>query len=197
MGRIVQVPARQGRAVSVQAGECFRVVDVEGQQVGDLFAFCADDVSEYASAEHTRVQVGRLFPRVGEHFVTNRRRPILLLEEDGSPGVHDMLCAACDPSRYASLGADRGHASCQENLLTAMSELGHDHLEVPQPINLFMNTPVRRDGAIALEPALTRPGDFVRLRVELDCILVLSACPQDLVPINGAAPTDLAIEFLD
>jgi uncharacterized protein len=181
----------------VRAGERLRVIDVEGQQVGDLFAFCTNDVSEYASAEHTRVQVGRLFPRVGEHFVTNRRRPILFFEEDGSPGVHDMLCAACDSSRYASLGADAAHASCQENLRTAIAAIGHDQLEVPQPINLFMNAPVRDDGTIALEPALTRAGDFVRLRAELDCIVVLSACPQDLAPINGAGPTGLAIEFLD
>lgn len=196
MARVVRVPAREGRAVSVRAGERFRVVDVDGQQVGDLFAFCAGEIAEYASAEHTRVHIGRLFPRVGEHFVTNRRRPILLLDEDASPGVHDMLCAACDPARYASLGAEGWHASCQENLVTAMAALGHAPVDVPQPINLFMNAPVGEDGTLALEPALTRPGDFVRLRAELDCTVVLSACPQDLVPINGGAPTDLAIELL-
>jgi len=52
--RIV-VPAREGRAVRMPAGGRFCVVDLEGQQVGDLFAFSADDITEYASAEHTRV----------------------------------------------------------------------------------------------------------------------------------------------
>src|SRR6266511_680667 len=118
----VLVPARQARAVQVPSGGRFRVVDVEGQQVVDLFAFVADDVSEYASAEHTRIWVNRLFPRPGEEFVTNRRRPILWFEQDNSPGVHDMLCAACDPIRYELLGA-KEHASCQENLQRAMAEL--------------------------------------------------------------------------
>lgn len=55
------VPAREGRGVRVAAGQRFRVIDVEGGQVADTFAFRADDVSEFHSAEHTRVHVNRLF----------------------------------------------------------------------------------------------------------------------------------------
>ena len=83
----------------IAAGDRVRVIDPEGGQVADVFAFCADDLSEYHSAEHTRVYVNRLFPRVGQQFVTNRRRPILTLAADTTAGNHDMLCAACDPSR--------------------------------------------------------------------------------------------------
>jgi len=187
----------EGRAVVVREGERFRVVDLEGQQVGDLFAFVADDVREYASAEHTRVALSRLFPRPGESFLTNRRRPILRFEEDASPGRHDMLCAACDPTRYASLGVVGPHASCQENLLAAMAGLGHAGVDVPQPINLFMSIPVGADGTLGWETAPTAPGDSVTLRAELDAIVVLSACPQDLNPINGPGPTALAVELLD
>jgi uncharacterized protein len=190
------VPPREGRSAGVNAGQSFRVVDLEGGQVGDLFAFSAADPTEYASAEHTRAYVSRLFPRPGEPFVTNRRRPILTLVEDDSPGVHDMLCAACDPERYAGLGVEGWHASCEENLREAMRRLGHERVEVPQPINLFMNIPVAADGSLGWEPAPTRPGDAVVLRAELDCIVVLSACPQDIVPINGGNPTSLAIELL-
>jgi uncharacterized protein YcgI (DUF1989 family) len=191
-----QVPAREGRGLRLAAGTAFRVIDPEGGQVGDLFAFCADDVSEYASAEHTRVYNDRLFPRVGQPFVTNRRRPILMLEADDSPGVHDMLCAACDPSRYAGLGVEGWHASCQENLQTVMTELGHPHVEVPQPINLFMNIPVREDWMIGWEPALTKAGDSVTIRAVLDCYVVLSACPQDIIVINNQQPGPLELEVI-
>ena len=194
--RTVDVPAREGRGVRVSAGQRFRVIDVEGGQVADTFAFRADDVTEYHSAEHTRAYVSRLFPRPGEHFVTNHRRPILRLEEDSSPGIHDMLCAACDPERYTGLGVEGWHASCQENLRTAMAELGFDGVEVPQPINLFMNIPVREGGELGWEPAPTRPGDSVTMLAEMDCVVVVSACPQDLVPINNGNPTAIAIELL-
>jgi uncharacterized protein len=192
----IRVPAREGRGARVAAGGRFRVVDPEGGQVGDLFAFCADDVSEHHSAEHTRVFVNRLFPLVGEQFVTNRRRPILTFEADDSPGVHDLLCAACDPARYQGLGVEGHHASCQDNLRTAMAALGHPDVEVPQPINLFMNIPVRADGTIGWEPALTRPGASVTFRAERDCLVVLSACPQDIVVINNRAPGPLQLELL-
>jgi uncharacterized protein YcgI (DUF1989 family) len=192
----IEIPPREGRGVRMPAGAAFRVVDLDGRQVGDLFAFNAHDVSEYASAEHTRAYVSRLFPKVGEPFVTNRRRPILVLERDDSPGVHDMLCAACDPSRFELLGVEGWHASCQENLLRAMAELGHPEVEVPQPINLFMNIPVAADGTLGWEPARTRAGDSVTLRAEMDALVVVSACPQDIVPINDRNPTRLAIEVL-
>ncbi len=192
----IRIPAREGRAIRVSAGERFRVVDLEGAQVADVFAFCADDVSEYASAEHTRMHVNRLFPRVGEQFLTNRRRPILSFVADDSPGLHDMLCAACDPTRYAGLGFEGWHASCQENLEKAMAELGYDRIEVPQPINLFMNIPVGEDGSLGWEPAPTRAGDSVTFRAELDCFVVVSACPQDIVPINAGKPTPLSLELL-
>ena len=190
------VPAREGRGVRVAAGQRFRVIDVEGGQVADTFAFRADDVSEFHSAEHTRVHVNRLFPAVGEHFVTNHRRPILLLEEDRTPGVHDMLCAACDPERYTGFGVEGWHASCRENLERAMAELGFDRIEIPQPINLFMNIPVSGGGELGWEPAPTKPGDFVTLRAEMDCFVVVSACPQDIVPINNQRPGPVAIELL-
>src|SRR5215211_1584493 len=196
-GERIHVPAREGRAVEVEAGRTFRVIDVEGEQVADLFAFCSDDVTEYASAEHTRAYVDRLFPRVGEHFVTNRRRPILRFEEDRTPGVHDMLCAACDPTRYTGLGVEGWHASCQENLQRAMAERGFERVEVPQSINLFMNIPVGADGSLGWEPAPTKPGDAVTMRAELDCYVVVSACPQDIVPINGRNPTSIEIELLE
>ncbi len=193
----IPIPAREGRGVRLEAGRVLRVTDPEGGQVGDLFAFSAADVSEYASAEHTRAAVSRLFPRPGEAFVTNRRRPILWLERDESPGVHDMLCAACDPERYDGLGVEGWHASCEENLRTVMADLGHPEVEIPQPINLFMNIPVGADGSLGWEPAPTKPGDGVVLRTEMDCIVVVSACPQDIVPINGGDPTPLSIELLD
>jgi uncharacterized protein len=192
----IVIPAREGRSAHVEAGQSFRVTDREGGQVGDLFAFSAAGPSEFASAEHTRAFVSRLFPRVGEPFVTNLRRPILVLERDESPGVHDMLCAACDPERYAGLGVDGWHASCEENLREAMRRLGYESIEIPQPINLFMNIPVAADGELGWEPAPTQPGDGVVLRAEMDCIVVVSACPQDIVPINGGNPTSLAIELL-
>ena len=192
--RIV-VPAREARTIELAAGAAVRIVDLEGGQVADTFAYCLSDVGEHLSAEHTRVAVSRLVPQLGQAFVTNLRRPILTFEEDTSPGVHDMLLAACDPARYVGHGVEGWHASCQENTRRAMAQRGHD-VTVPQPVNFFMNTPVTDlDGTIGWGPSPTRAGDYVQLRAELPCIVCVSACPQDQSPINGeSGPTALALE---
>jgi uncharacterized protein YcgI (DUF1989 family) len=78
-----------------------------------------------------------------------------------------------------------------------MAELGFERVEVPQSINLFMNIPVAADGSLGWEPAPTKPGDAVTMRAELDCHVVVSACPQDIVPINGRNPTSIEIELLE
>jgi uncharacterized protein YcgI (DUF1989 family) len=192
----IHIPAREGRGFRVRAGQEFRVIDPEGQQVADLFCFVADDPSEYLSAEHTRVALGRLWPHIGEAFVTNLRRPILTWVADDSPGVHDMLCAACSPSRYELLGVEGHHASCEENLQLAMSELGHEDIEIPQPVNIFENNPILSDGTLGIEPAPYAAGDAVTFRAELDAIVVVSACPQDITTLNGGTPSRIGLELL-
>ncbi|MFF0307395.1 DUF1989 domain-containing protein [Streptosporangium sp. NPDC004379] len=192
----VVVPAREGRAVTVTAGQRVRVVDLEGGQVGDLFAFAADDPAEHLSASHTRSRTSRLFPAVGEPFLTDRRRPILTLVSDTSPGWHDMLIAACDPARYAALGVRGTHASCAENLHRSLTGLGLTSGVTPQPVNVFMRIPVQESGELRWLPAVSRAGDAITFEAVMDCVVVLSACPQDLVGINGNGPSPLAIDVL-
>lgn len=195
--RRLLVPAGEGRGLRVAAGTIFRVVDVDGGQVGDLFAFTADDPREYASAEHTRPSIGRLFPRAGQTVLTNLRRPILELVEDNSPGYHDTLYAACDPARYRLLGVDGEHRSCAENLRESMAALGVRDVAIPQPLNVFMDVRVDTDGEMTMRPASSRPGDHLVFRALLDCHVVLSSCPMDIVGISSGGITPLAIDLDD
>lgn len=191
---LVAVPAGTGRAVVVRRGARVRVIDVDGGQVGDLFAFAAGDAGEHLSASHTRTSTGKLFPAIGEQFVTTLRRPILTLVDDTSPGAHDMLIAACDPARYQALGVEE-HASCADNLQSALAPLRMSVDVIPQPVNVFMDIPVGANGDLSWLPATSRPGDAVTFTAEMDCVVVVSACPMDLNAINGARPTQLAIEI--
>lgn len=195
-GRRYVVPARQGRAARLARGQSIRIVNTHGTQVCDTWAFAADNPEEFLSWEHARARIERLIPRPGDPLVTNRRRPILTLVEDTSPGIHDTLIAACDLYRYETLGVAGYHDSCADNLRLAMMAIGRVAPEVPQPLNLWMNIPVAADWSIDWRPPVSGPGDQVVLRAEMDCIVVMSACPQDIIPINGAActPADVAFE---
>ena len=192
------IPARGGKAVRVARGAAIRIINTHGSQVVDTWAFNGDDVSEYMAMDATRAFNQRLTPRVGDHFVTNRRRPILALEEDTSPGRHDTLMAACDRWRYELLGVKEYHDNCADNLSQAMNELGLRETHTPSPLNLFMNIPWEEDGGLAFETPLSAPGDHVLLRALMDCVVAMSACPQDLLPINGLnqEPTEAHFEIV-
>ena len=67
----------------------------------------------------------------------NAHRPILIFVEDATPGIHDMLSAACDPVRYRDLGVEGWHASCEKNFQRALKTIGVEPPRfAPQPINL-------------------------------------------------------------
>jgi uncharacterized protein len=180
-----EIPARHGKAARLERGKSIRVVNTHGTQVVDTWAFNADDLGEFMSMEHCRSTWKRTMPRIGDGLLTNQRRPILTVVEDSSPGIHDTLISACDRYRYESLGHRGYHESCTENLHLAMAELGLKPPEVPCPLNMWMNIPVRPDGSLSFEPTVARPGDHVLLRAEMNVVVVFSACPMDLTPING------------
>jgi len=73
---------------------------------------------------------------------------------------------------------------------------------VPDPFNLFLNLPVSKDGegarrGVSFEAPLTKEGDYVCLRAEKLVVVVMSACPQDVLSINGGMPKDAHFQILD
>lgn len=161
---------------------------------------------EYMSMTHTRAATLHLRPKVNDTLVSNLREPILTLVEDTSPGIHDTLIAACDPARYKGLGVEdwQHHGSCSENLVLALKELndraglkgakgvGSDVTinSVPAPLNLFMNIPWNDEGDVSFDAPKSKADDYVRLKAERDVVVVMSACPQDVLDINNKNPTD-------
>lgn len=188
----VTIPARRGKAAFVRIGQLIRVTNTHGQQVVDTWAFSQADPSEFMSMEHTRASITRLVPRPGDQLRTNRRRPILTMMEDTAGGVHDTLIAACDRYRYEELGCEGYHDNCTDNLAQALAELRLTAPETPSPLNLFMNIPWTREGILSFEPPVSSPGSYVTFQAEMDLVIAFSACPQDILPINGRAgrPTE-------
>lgn len=196
---LAAVPARRGRAIRLHAGQAIRIVNTHGQQVVDTWCFNAEDMGEFMSMEHLHATLGSIFPAQGDALVTNRRRPILMLEADTSPGRHDTVIAACDVHRYAQLGCREYHENCTDNLHAALAQLDLRTARIPAPLNLWMNIPIDPDGRIIWGEPLSRKGDSVTLRAMMDCVVVLSACPQDMLPINGAdcQPTEVHYQVMD
>ena len=199
MAEVRTIPARRGSAAFVQRGQMVRVINTHGEQVVDTWAFVRHDPREFMSMEHTRATLVKIMPGVGDCLYTIRRRAILKIVEDTSPGIHDTLMAACDSHRYGLLGCTEYHDNCTDNLWAAMRSLGLTPPETPCPLNLFMNIPWQSGGELSFDPPVTRPGDSITFEAQLDAVMAFSACPQDLLPVNGTAgrPTEAHFQIFD
>ena len=181
------IPARHGKAFKVSTGDTLKLINTFGTQVVDCWAISSKNLDEHMCMEASRVWLQRLNPILGDTFVTNKRNPILTIVEDTSPGIHDTFMAACDKKRYELLGVESYHRNCSDNLIEAL-ENKNVFLErtILASFNIFMNIQVKSD-KITLKtlPTVSNPGDYIILRAEIDCYVVFSSCPQDIVKIQG------------
>lgn len=182
--------------LQVPAGHVLRVTNTRGGQVVDAWFLDAAQQQEHASMSHSRATLRTIRPSVGATFVTRQRVPIVTLVTDTTDGTHDMTMPPCDPYRYAQLG-EPDHASCTGNFAKALRQLGRPaDPPYPDPLNLFQNSPVHPDGVITFDPSTATAGGYVELRAERALVAVLSACPMDVMPINGGPPKDVLAQVL-
>ncbi|KAF5578309.1 polysaccharide deacetylase family [Fusarium pseudoanthophilum] len=195
-----QLPARQGRSILLRQGQSLQVINTHGKQVVDFWAFTWEDGHEYLSTSHTRAMLSSISLRKGNKLYSCRRKPILTLVDDTTPGIHDLLFPACDAERYRQLGVVGYHDSCHDNMHKAITDFPEIKVRddwVPDPLNLFMNVPVDHHGGIDIRAPTSDKGQYVILRAEVDLVVAMSACPQDMVNVNGDGPADCEYRVLE
>lgn len=189
----VIVPPRDARCFEVPAGCFFRIVSIEGSQVGDLNLWSAGNLDERFFSGKTRALHGT-------HLSTGDRlwsslpylRPMATITQDtldwyGFDGwggsVHDVIGTRCDPYTHRLLSGQDYHHCCHSNLTRALAR----HLRRPRTmvepavhdvLNVFMCTGFTRDtGQYFMKASPVRPGDFLEFFAEIDLLGALSACP--------------------
>lgn len=110
------IPARKGVAFTVKSGQEVKIINTHGKQVLDFFAFNQNNAHDYLSMVHTRTVNSKLILNKGDILYNTRRKPVLTLTEDTTPGTHDMVFAACDAERYRQMGFDGFHDNCSDNM---------------------------------------------------------------------------------
>jgi uncharacterized protein YcgI (DUF1989 family) len=197
MSRDVRITGGHGGRIEVAAGQLLEIVNIEGGQVLDLYGFAAQDHRVHSSPSHTRVMNDSFRLEVGHSIWTVRRDPMFdVLHDD--VGVHDLSLASCDRHRYAKLHEMPRHRSCRTNLAELVADFAIPYEWLPHPINIFQNTPIRMDGTYGdMRPSPAKAGDKMVLKARMDTIVVGSACPFDLLPLNGDRLTDILFAVRD
>jgi uncharacterized protein len=188
------IPARDASCFYVPAGHFFRIISVEGPQVGDLNLWNAGDLTE-------RFYSGKTRALHGTHLSTGDRmwsafphlRPMATITDDTldwygfdafGGAVHDVIGTRCDPytNNLLSNGGQYHHC-CHSNLTRAFANstglsLSQAETHVHDVLNVFMCTGFTRDtGQYFMKASPVRPGDFIEFFAEIDLLAALSACP--------------------
>lgn len=187
------VAPRDAACIEVPAGAFFRVVSVEGPQVGDLNVWNANDLSEHFYSGKTRALHGthlsagdRLWSRF-PHL-----RPLATIVDDtldwygfdeSGGSVHDVIGTRCDPYTGRLLSGGDYHYCCHSNLVRALAAHTGLSLAEAEPLvhdvlNVFMCTGfLRGTGQYFMKASPVRPGDYLEFYAEVDLLVGLSACP--------------------
>jgi uncharacterized protein YcgI (DUF1989 family) len=193
MTQKIIVPPRDARTFTVPAGYFFKIVSVEGPQVGDLNLWARKDLSEKFYSGKTRALHGTHLG-VGDRLWSGfpYLRPMATITYDTldwygfdayGGGVHDVIGTRCDPYTGRLLGGADYHHCCHSNLTRALAaETGLPLLaaerHVHDVLNVFMCTGFTEDThQYFMKASPVRPGDFLEFFAEIDLLGALSTCP--------------------
>jgi uncharacterized protein YcgI (DUF1989 family) len=189
----IRVPPRDAATFKVPAGYAFRIISIEGPQVGDLNLWNLHDLTERFFSGKTR-QLHATHVTRGDRLWSSLPglRPLATITHDtlewygwdsDGGGVHDVIGTRCDPYTNRLLTGGDYHHCCHSNLTRAMaSELDKSPSEVEPLIhdvlNVFMCTGFTQDThQYFMKASPVRPGDYIEFLADIDLLGALSACP--------------------
>ncbi|MBO3760158.1 DUF1989 domain-containing protein [Ciceribacter sp. L1K22] len=189
----VIVPPREGRTFTVPKGHFFRIVSIEGPQVGDLNLWNTNDLNERFFSGKTRA-LHATHVTTGNRLWSNlpSLRPMATITHDTlgwygfdeyGGGVHDVIGTRCDPYTHRLLAGGDYHHCCHSNLTRALAgargmTFGQAEPFVHDVLNVFMCTGFTADThQYFMKASPVRPGDYLEFFAEIDLLGGLSACP--------------------
>jgi uncharacterized protein YcgI (DUF1989 family) len=176
---VSRIAPQSGVGFRMKRGEVLQVIDPMGEQVSDLFAFASGNPNCALSSGRSIDYAGKIYLSTGDVLWSNDSRPMFTILRD-DVGRHDFLLTPCSQRMFEILYHHRGHhPSCFENLANAFAPFGIGPERISTTFNIFMRVDVSVDGSVAVRPPLSKPGDTIELRAEMDMVCGLTACSAE------------------
>src|SRR5215831_2967570 len=190
------LPAGEPWARVLKHGQTLRIVDLEGRQAVDFLCYNAANPEERYNAADTMKYAKTIFVTKGHGIYSDLGRRLLTIVDD-TCGRHDTIGGCCSAESNQFRYGVSDTPSCRQNFLRALQEFGLGKKDIVANLNWFMNVPVSVDGSMAIADGVSKPGDYVELRADMDALAVISNCPQTRNPCNGFTPTPIRVTVRD
>lgn len=194
--RVMTVEPGTCKSGTVKRGQFLRITDLKGGQVGDFVALKSGDSTEYLDCLYTNMANGRWRWNEGATIFTNHFNRMWLIVDDKT-GVHFTGGGFCsNDARRLFLDPEDSTPGCRDCLEATLAQNGIDprFLQSTSCFNVFMNVDYRPDGYWPALPPVTKPGDYIELRAEMDIFWALSCCIWPSA--NSGPPSPLQVETL-
>jgi uncharacterized protein len=175
--------------------QVLRIVDPTGKACVSALLYNARDPLERYNMPDTLKAQFTAFLTAGRVLYSDMGRILVSIIGD-TCGWHDTISGCGDA---AALRARFGEGSYQErrndfhrnardNFLVELGKHGLGKRDIVANLNFFVRVGVDGEGALAWTPGNSRPGAYVDLRCEMDCLVVLTNTPHPLDPGLAYAP---------
>lgn len=187
------IDPQSGTAFKLKCGQILRVIDPMGEQVSDLMAYREDDLDEYLSSGRTIDYANTIYVTSGYILYSNRSNPMFTILND-QVGRHDFLLTPCSPETFKIIYNNHAHhPSCFANLAQNLAPYGIAPDSIPTTFNIFMNVKIGENGELTIDPPLSKAGQYIELRAEMDMVVGVTACSAEMSNNYSFKPIDIQI----
>ena len=183
----VTVLAGDGYMLPLKKGQILRLVDVEGNQSGDVQIYNANDPTQ----ANTMIELGTVIR-------SNCGNAMLTVIAD-TCGEHDTLGSGCSAEgnvvRYTN--KTRYMHSCRDTFVRTLENYGLSKRDQTCNLNFFTKVILDDKGHLEFADGISGPGKYIELRADMDVLFLLSDCSQLNNPCNDYNPTPIRLLVFD
>lgn len=194
----VTVYAGDGKVLPLKKGQILRLIDVEGNQSGDVQIYNAHNTAERYSAQNTITAQANTMIELGTVILSNDGNPMLTVVSD-TCGEHDTLGSGCSAEgnvvRYTE--KTRYMHSCRDTFVRTLQDFGMGKRDQVCNLNFFTKVILDDKGRLEFADGISGPGKYIEMRTEMDVLFLLSDCAQLNNPCNDYNPTPIRMVVFD
>lgn len=187
------VPTNTGRAFIVKKCQHIRVA---ATSTVDFVALNLNNLRDRFDQARTKVMQQKIFISTGDKLLTKDNNLLLTIIEDTyKEGTHDLQKGMCSRKRYEIWWKEGKYQEkygwgkitfeeipdhgCWENLAEALKPWNIPPEDIPSPFNLFQTMIIDGEtGRMSYSNIKPKPGTYVDMKAEMDCLVAVSACPE-------------------